>query len=221
MNPVTSVLFKDVLVELRNKETVSSMLLFGVLVLVIFNFAFEPAGAERALIAPGSLWVAFAFAGIIGLNRSLSMEIDNECLQGLLLAPLSRGDLYLAKVGSNFGFVMIAELIIIPVFVVFNNLRFDYKVAMVIGVAAIGTLGFVAIGTILSTISAGTRMREVMLPILQIPMTVPVVISAVEATSMIMRDETQGISFPLSLLGGFSIVYLTVSYLVFEYVVEE
>jgi len=221
MKPLTAIVFKDIVIELRNKETISSMLLFGLLVIVIFNFAFVPSGAERGLIAPGILWVAYSFAGILGLNRSLSMETDNECLQGLLLAPITRGDLYLAKVAGNFIFAMIAELIILPVFVVFNNLHFDMKIVWVIGITILGTLGFVSIGTTLSMISAHTRMKEVMLPILQIPTTVPVVISAVEATGMVLGEEAQTLPFTLSLLGVFSTVYLTASYFVFEYLVEE
>jgi len=219
MKPVTAIVVKDIVIELRNKETISSMLLFGLLVIVIFNFAFASSGAGA--VAPGVLCVAYSFAGILGLNRSLSMEADNECLQGLLLAPITRGDLYLAKVAGNFIFAMIAELIILPVFVVFNNLHFDLKILEVAGITILGTLGFVSIGTTLSMISSHTRMKEVMLPILQIPTTVPVVISAVEATSMVLNNETQALSFTLSLLGVFSTVYLTASYFVFEYLVEE
>jgi heme exporter protein B len=221
MRPVAAIIFKDILIEMRSKESVSSMLMFGVLVLTVFNFAFEPSSVDRSQIAPGILWVAFSFAAILGLNRSLAMEIDNDCLQGLLLAPLGRGGLYLGKVASNFIFMMIAELIVLPVFVIFNNLRFGAQFLEIVGIAILGTAAIAAIGSILSTISANTRMKEVMLPVLQIPLTVPVVIASVEATSMVLSGETKGISSWLYLLAGFSIVYLTVSYLVFEFAVEE
>ena len=221
MKPITAIIFKDIVIEMRSKESVSSMLMFGVLVLAIFNFAFEPSSVDRSLIAPGILWVAFSFAAILGLNRSLAMEMDNECLQGLLLAPLDRGDLYLGKVASNFTFIMVAELIVLPIFVIFNNLKFNFRFLEIAGIACLGTIAIAAIGSILSTISANTRMREVMLPVLQIPLTVPVVIASVEATSMVLSGETKGISSWLYLLAGFSIVYLIVSYLIFEFVVEE
>ena len=221
MKPLTAIIIKDVVIEMRSKESISSMLMFGILVLVIFMFAFEASTIEKALIAPGTLWVAFSFAAILGLNRSLAMEIDNDCIQGLLLAPISRGELYLGKVASNFTFMMMAEIIVLPVFVIINNLSFNLRLLGVAGVACLGTLGFAAVGTILSTISANTRMKEVMLPILQIPLTVPVVIASVEATSQILSGSTGEISTWLYILGGFSIVYLTVSYLVFEFVVEE
>ena len=221
MKAISAIIFKDLVIELRNKESISSMLMFGVLVLVIFNFAFEPSSVERALIAPGTLWVAFSFAAILGLNRSLAMEIDNDCLQGLLLAPLSRGDLYLGKVAGNFIFILIAEVIVLPVFVILNNLRFNLQFLEIAGITCLGTLGIAAIGTILSTISANTRMKEVMLPVLQIPLTIPVVMSSVEATSMVLTGETKQISSWLYILAGFSIVYLTLSYLVFDFVLEE
>jgi heme exporter protein B len=218
---IRAIIFKDIAVEWRNKESVSSMFMFGVLTLVIFNYAFDPTGMDRSVISPGILWVSFTFAGIIGLNRSLSMEIDNECLQGLLLAPLSRGDLYLGKVASNFAFMMTAELLMMPPFVILNNLRVNIQVLQIIGVAVVGTLGFVAVGTILSMISAHTRMKEVILAILQIPLSVPVILMSVSSTAMIMEGQTAGIFARLSILGAFSIVYLTASYLLFEYVVEE
>jgi len=221
MKSVAAIIFKDIVIEMRSKESISSMLMFGILVLVIFMFAFESSSIDKAMIAPGTLWVAFSFAAILGLNRSLAMEIDNDCIQGLLLAPLGRGELYLGKVASNFIFMMIAELIVLPAFVILNNLSFNLKFLEVAAVACIGTLGIAAVGTILSTISANTRMKEVMLPILQIPLTVPVVIASVEATGEILASDTPEISTWLSILAGFSIVYLTVSYLVFEFTVEE
>jgi heme exporter protein B len=219
VRPVAAIVFKDIAIEYKNKEAFSSMLLFGLLVVVIFSFAFE--GTERKAIAPGMLWVAYSFAGILGLNRSLSVEIDNDCLQGLLVSPLTRGDLYLGKVLGNLAFTIIAELVILPFFVILNNLAFDGTLLWITGITLLGTLGFVAIGTTLSLISAQTRMKEVMLPVLQIPMTFPVILSAVQATSLAMSDDTKGISFPLSLLGIFSTVYITASYFVFEYIVEE
>src|SRR4026207_2329545 len=127
MSPIAAIVFKDIAIEYKNKEAFSSMVLFGILVVVIFSFAFE--GSDRKALAtslaPGMLWVAYSFAGILGLNRSLSMETDNDCLQGLLLSPMSRGDLYLGKVGGNLAFTMLAELVILPFFVILNNLAFD------------------------------------------------------------------------------------------------
>src|SRR6185503_14867881 len=140
---------------------------------------------------------------------------------GLLLAPIGGGALYLGKVASNFTFMIIAEVMVLPIFFIFNNLSFDQRFLGILGISVLGTLGIAAVGTILSTISANTRMKEVMLPILQIPLCVPVVIAAVEATSQILNKDDPEISSWLTILAGFSIVYLTVSYLVFEFAVEE
>jgi heme exporter protein B len=221
MSPISAIVFKDIAIELRSKESLASMIMFGVLVLVIFNFAFESTGLDKVLVAPGALWVAISFAAILGLNRSFAMETDNDCLQGLLLAPLSRGDLYIGKVASNFIFIMIAEMIILPLFVIFNGFNFDLKILEVGGIACIGTLAIAGVGTILSTISSNTRMKEVMLPVLQIPLTVPVIIAAVESTRQVMTDEIRQISSWLYILTGFTIVYLTLCYLLFEFAVEE
>jgi len=221
MKPVSAIIFKDIAIELRSKESLASMIMFAVLVLVVFNFAFESTGLDKSLVAPGSLWVAVSFAAILALNRSFAKETDNDCLQGLLLAPLSRGELYLAKVSSNFLFMLIAEIIILPLFVVFNALNFDFRFAEVIAIVFLGTLAIAGIGTILSTISSNTRMKEVMLPVLQIPLTLPLIIAAVESTREILMDDTGQVSSWLYILAGFTIVYLTLSYLLFEFAVED
>ena len=220
MKAVLAIIFKDIVIELRSKESISSMLMFGILVLVISMFAIDPS-VDRLLVAPGTLWIAFSFSAILGLNRSLSMELDNDCLQGLLLAPIGRGELYVGKVASNFTFMMIAEIIVLPVFVIMNNLSFNLQFLEVVAIACLGTLGIAAVGTILSTISANTRMKEVMLPVLQIPLTIPVVIASVEVTRVVLTKDPEEISSWLYILAGFTIVYLTVSYLVFEFAVEE
>jgi heme exporter protein B len=221
VKPILAIIFKDIVIEMRSRESIVSMLMFGVLVLVVFNFTFDPASVERTAVAPGTLWVAFSFAAILGLNRSLAMEIDNDCLQGLLLAPITRSDLYLAKVASNYAFMMIAELIALPLFAIFNNLDFNLTFLGITAISFLGTLGIASVGTILSTISANTRMKEVMLPVLQIPLTIPVIIASVEATRQVLARETREISPWLYILAGFTIVYLTASYLVFEFAVEE
>jgi heme exporter protein B len=221
MSPLVALILKDFTVELRRKETVVSMMMFGLLVMVIFSFAFEPSGAERAAVAPGILWVALTFSGMIGLNRSLAIDLDNDALQGLLLAPVSRGSLYIGKVLSNFMFMLLSDVVVLLMFIVFNNLQLDAALAWIVLVAALGTFGFAAVGTILSMISSNTRMREVMLPVLQIPLTLPMIISAVGATALALEGETEGFSLFVNLVIAFDIIFLVISYMVFEYVVEE
>jgi heme exporter protein B len=218
MRALAAIVWKDIVIELRNKESVSSMMMFALLVVVVFSFALDP-GSGRA----GVLWIAFSFASVIGLNRSLAMELDNECLQGLLLAPVSRDGLYIAKVASNLAFMLIADLVVLPIFCVFHGVPFGFEIVKIFGFAAVGALGFSAVGTILSTIAANTRMREVMLPILQIPLTLPLVVAGYEATRSVLDDPPTPERIPalLGVLCGFTIVYLAASYMVFEYAVEE
>ena len=226
MRALAAIVWKDIVIELRNKESISSMMMFGLLVVIVFGIALPPSSTLEDSPDPSSgragvLWIAFSFASVIGLNRSLAMELDNECLQGLLVSPVSRDGLYLAKVASNLAFMLIADCIILPVFFVSHGVHFDVKIFKIFGLAAIGSLGFSAVGTILSTIAANTRMREVMLPILQIPLTLPLVIAGYVATRVVLEESPQRITSLLGVLGGFTIVYLAVSYMVFEYAVEE
>ena len=221
MKPLIALIFKDVAVEFRRRESVISMMMFGLLVTVIFNFAFEPSGAQSILIAPGVLWVALTFAAIIGLNRSLAIDLDNDCLQGLLLAPVSRGTIYLGKVLSNFLFMMIAGVIILLLFIVFYDLPIEPTLLWLIVITFLGMLGFAIVGTILSVISSNTRMSEVMLPVLQIPLTLPMILAAVSATLAVLTKETDSLYSWMNLLIGFDIIFFVVSYLIFDYVVED
>jgi heme exporter protein B len=195
--------------------------MFGVLIMVIFNFAIESANMDPALrpdLAPGVLWVAVTLSGILGLNRSLAIDLDNDSLQGLLLAPLGRGTLYLGKVLSNFVFILASDAIALVSVVVFYDLDPDARLGWVALVVVLGTFGFATVGTILAMVSSHTRMSEVMLPVLLIPMTIPLVISSVAATSAALGQQGPP---NLNLIIGFDIIFLVISYLVFEFVVEE
>lgn len=222
MRAVLTLVFKDLSIELRRKESVASMVMFGVLVMVIFNFAIESADMDPALrsdLAPGILWVAVTLAGILGLNRSLAIDLDNDSLQGLLLAPLGRGTLYVAKVLSNFLFILVADAIALVSLVVFYDLDADLRLLWVSLVVVLGTFGFATVGTILAMVSSHTRMSEVMLPVLLIPITIPLIISSVAATAFALGED--GARPNLSLIVGFDIIFLVISYLVFDFVVEE
>ena len=221
MKQLLALVAKDVRIELRRKESVTSMMMFGILVTVIFNFAFEPSGSQSLSIAPGVLWVALTFSGMIGLNRSLAIDLDNDSMQGLLLAPVSRGNLYIGKVLSNFLFMLIADAVILPLFIVFYDLRLETELLWLAFIAVLGTFGFATVGTILSVISSNTRMSEVMLPVLQIPLTLPMILAAVAATVAVLANDAEGLSSWMNLLIGFDIIFFVVSYLVFDYVVEE
>ena len=214
---VWALVWKDLIAERRTKETLSATLVFGLLVVLIFNFAFDLRRAEMDLIGPGILWVAFIFAGILGLNRGFALEKDRGALEGLMLAPMDRSAIYVGKLISTLIFMSVMELVIVPVYSLLNNqpIRLD-----LIPVIFMGTLGFVAVGTIFAAIAANTRTREVLLPILLFPILVPVVITAVGATGIVLRGG-EDLGPPLTMLAAFDIVFLVVGVLVFGYVIEE
>lgn len=217
-----AILWKDLLIELRTKETVALLLLLGLLILVVLSFAFDPASPLREAAAPGVLWVAMIFAGTLGMNRSLLRERDNECLSGLLLAPLDRGTIYLAKAAANFLFMAGAQLVLLPLFVFFFNLP---MVATVVGLAPVlllGLLGFAAIGTLFAAISLRTRAREVMLPLLMLPLAAPLFIAGIQASTQILLGQPMAaIAHWLRLIAAFDVAFLVIGWLAFEYVVEE
>jgi heme exporter protein B len=219
LNKVAAIIAKDIAAELRTREMLSSMGVFSILVIIVFNFALEL--TERNVIetaTPGALWVTIIFAGMLGLNRSLSVELG--CLDGLLLTPVDRSAIFFGKALGNALFMLIVELIVLPLFVVFFNVPLVQP--GVILVVVLGTLGFASAGTLLSSMAVNTRAREVMLPILWFPMAMPELIAAVKATSgaMMGLPVSEWLQ-SLNLLIVFDVILVTVSFILFEYVVEE
>ena len=221
LKKVVAIIAKDIAAELRTREMLSSMGVFAILVIIVFNFALEL--TERQIVetaTPGALWVTIIFAGMLGLNRSLSVELDKGCLDGLLLTPVDRSAIFFGKALGNALFMLIVEVIVLPLFVVFFNVPLVQP--WVILIVVLGTLGFAGVGTLLSSMAVNTRAREVMLPILLFPVAMPELIAAVKATSGAMMglpvSEWQQW---LSLLIVFDVVLIAVSFMVFEYVVEE
>ena len=213
---------KDVTVELRARERVNAMLFFAALVLFIFNFALGPDQEKLREVAPGLLWLAFLFTGMLGLARSFQAERENECFEELLLTPGDRESIYYGKLAGNVLFMAMAEALILPLFGVLYNLDIWEHLPSLALVALLGTLGFSTIGTLLAAMTANLRAREVMLPLLLFPLTVPVILGSVRATEAILAGEgLAGVSHWLKLLAGFDVIFLVVSPLVFEFVLEE
>ena len=210
------------MVEMRTKDLFSAMFLFALLVIIIFNFAFAPGTGNISQLAPGILWVAFTFAGVLGLNRSFIFEKDRGSLQGLMLSPVDRGVIYLGKTLGNIIFISLVELITLPLFAVFFNLSILHLIPRLALVLLVSTVGFASAGTLLAAVSVNTKAREVMLPVLLFPIIIPVIIGAVKSTGKILDGAplTEVLSW-LKLLIAFDIIFLIVSFLVFEYVVEE
>lgn len=224
---VLAILRKDVKTEIHTRQMVSSMFVFAVLVLLVFNFTLFIDEERAADLGPGILWVAFIFAGTLGLNRSFAVEAENRCLSGLMLAPVGRSAIYFGKLLSNLLFMLTMEIFVLPLFVVFFNLNLwdlltPADLASFVLVLLLGTVGYAAVGTILAAVAANTTMREVLLPVLLFPVAVPIVLGAAESTRLLFEEDP--ISSPwtwIRVLIVFSVVFLFVSWLTFEYVLDE
>ena len=194
--------------------------MFSVLVLVVFSFTLDLVPEEAAELGAGFLWVAFAFAGILSLNRSFALERDENCVQGLLVTPADRGGIYVGKFLANTIFMLVTEIIVLPLFAIFFNVSIGDRFWLLLLVLLLGTVGFSSVGTLFSAIAAQTRMREVLLPILLLPVTVPVLIAAVETTAYALGVERE-VSFWFKLLVVYDVVFVTVCFMMFEYVLQE
>jgi len=219
LNKVLAIVWKDVVAELRTREMLSSMLVFSLLVIVIFNFSFELRVENIAQVAPGVLWVTFVFAGTLELNRSLALEMENDCLDGLFLAPMDRSAIYFGKMLGNLIFISAIEALMLPIFSVLFDLNLILPSLLL--TIFLGTIGFAAVGTLLSAIAVNTRAREVMLPVLLFPILLPVVISVTKVTGGILDGVPLGdLAHWLRFLVAFDIIFLVVSFMTFDFVVQ-
>lgn len=220
LRQVIAIVRKDLAAELRTKENLSAMIVFALIVLVIFNFAFELQGVDITVVGAGVLWVAFTFSGILGLGRSFAAERDKGSLDGVLLSPVDRGAIFLGKALGNFIFISAMQAVTLPLFAILNNLALPWF--PLIPYVILGTLGFAAMGTLLAAIAASTKMREVMLPILLFPVAIPLLMAAVKLTggALHARDFSE-LALWFNLLILYDVLFWVVAFWVFEYVVEE
>lgn len=218
MLAVLTILWKDVVLELRTKDIVVSALVFALLVIVVFSFAITPTPQTVAFVAPGILWISFTFGGVLGLNRSMSLERESGGLHALMLAPVSRDLVFFGKMLGTFLFMLLVEVAVFPVFAVLFN--FSLLLPGLIPVAVLATLAIAAIGTLFAVIAANTRSREMMLPLLFFPVVVPVVIAAVEASTAVLQGDSAFDRW-IPFLLAFDAVFLVVCPFAFQLVVEE
>jgi len=220
LSKALTIMRKDIITELRTKEVIFSVLVFALLVIVVFNFAFGTDRSTMEVVAPGVLWVAFAFSGALALNRTFIPEKENGCLEGILSSPVGREAIYLGKMLAAFIFMLAVEAITLPVFAIL----FDLPVLSfpIVLTTVLATLGFVAVGTLFSALAVNTRAREMILPILFLPVVVPVIISAVKASALALTGKPWSELFSwLGIIVAFDVIFLVVSYLIFNFIIEE
>lgn len=222
LNQIAAIVWKDFVTELKTRELLSAMFIFALLVILIFIFSINLSIVKASEVGPGILWVAFLFAGTIGLNRSFMLEKENGCLMGLMLVPADRTTIYFGKLISNLIFLSIMELFILPLFMIFFNIDLLSHLGPLLVVVFLGTLGFCALGTLLSSLSSNLKTREIMLPILLYPLLIPIVIGAVRMTGQILDGvELFDMMKWIGLTASFDIIYIGVSIMTIDHILEE
>ncbi|MGA9631989.1 MAG: heme exporter protein CcmB, partial [Candidatus Acidiferrales bacterium] len=214
-------LAKELRLEFRTRELLTGTVIFVLVVIVLFSFAFDPTSADSRRYGPGLLWIAFLFAGSLMLHPSFAREQANQTLDALRMAPISAFAILLGKMLANFIFLAIAEIVLVPVFAVLYNVSLTDVAGRLALVLALGTLGLVITGTVFSAVSAHARMRELLLPLLLLPILAPLLIAAVEATAALFAEQPALDRTWLTFLGGFDIVFLTASWLLCDFLLEE
>jgi heme exporter protein B len=222
LSQIKTIVWKDLVTELKTRELFSSMFVFALLVMVIFIFSVDLSIVKANEVGPGILWVAFLFAGTLGLNRSFMLEKENGCLEGLILTPADRTAIYFGKLISNLIFLLIMEAFILPLFMIFFNVDLLSHLGPLLVVVFMGTLGFCSIGTLLSSLSSNLKTREIMLPILLYPVIVPVVIAVVKMTSQLLAGEPLATMMNwVGLTLAFDIIFIGVSIMTIDHILEE
>jgi heme exporter protein B len=214
-------LAKELRLEFRTRELLNATIVFALVVVVLFSFSFDPTSAESRRLGPGLLWIAFLFSGSLMLHPSFGREQINQTLDALRMAPIAPFALLLGKTLANFLFLSAAEVVLVPVFAVLYNVSLASVVGRLAIVIVLGTLGLCITGTVFSAIAAYARMRELLLPLLLLPILTPLLIAAVEATASLFAAQPGLDRGWLALLAGFDIVFLTASWLLSDFLLEE
>jgi heme exporter protein B len=212
---------KELRLEFRTRELLNTTVIFALIVVVLFSFAFDPTPAESRRYGPGLLWIAFLFAGSLMLQPSFAREQLNDTLDALRMAPVRPFAILVGKMLANFIFLAITEAILVPVFAVLYDVSLYGIIGRLILVLGLGTGGLVITGTVFAAISGHARMRELLLPVLLLPILAPLLIAAVEATSSLFADPPSLDSVWVSFLAGFDVLFFTASWLLSDFLIEE
>jgi heme exporter protein B len=217
---MNAVIWKDLAAEWRSREMISAMLVFALLVIFIFNFSLELNPQVRASLTSGILWVTLTFAGTLGLNRSMAVEKDRGCLDGLLLAPVDRTAIYFGKTIGNLVFMLVVAAIIVPIYSILYNVNLFNP--GLIAIIILGAWGYVAVGTLLASMAVQARTRDILLPILLFPVVIPLLVAAVKASGGFLDGSPISDIAPwLNILVAYDVIFTAVAFMVFDYVVEE
>lgn len=218
--PAATIAAKDLRLESKTRDVLASVGLFALLVVVTASFSFPTSGDGREAVAAGVLWIAFLFAALLGMGRSMAIEKEEGCFEGLLVSPVPRESIFLGKLFANLGFTFAIELIVVPVFIVLMDLRVGGTSLLVLS-AFLGTVGIVVVGTLFASIAVNTRGREAILPLLVLPVSVPVMIAAVKSTQAALTGAWGSTTSWLLLALGYDALFLLVALATFPHLTEE
>ena len=212
---------KDLLLEPRRRDSLLTMFFFGTLLLFVFHFSFDLPPDKVAEMTPALLWLAFLFTGTLGLAQLFNAERENHCLDALLLSPLDRGALFLAKTSFNLILMVLVEIVVIPLFWILFNLNSWNLLPQLFLVTFLGTVGFCVLGTIMAAITLKARARELLLPLILFPLMIPIILATIRCMENVLRTGELGDALPwLRLLLGFDVIFLTLGVLIFDWVIE-
>ena len=219
LRAIFTIFKKDLVAERRSREVLSSMLVFALIAIIIFIFSFELAVDVHAQAFAGTLWVSLCFSGTLGLNRSFGMERENNCLDGLLLAPVDPTAIYFGKTLANWVFLLTLAVILLPIAGLFYGIDpFSWGLA---GIILLGTLGYSLSGTLLAAIAVRLHNRELFLPILLFPVLIPLLLSVIRATNVILNGAGSEVGTWVLMLAGYAVLFLAVGLMLFDEVVVE
>ncbi len=220
LRSIAAIVWKDIAAEFRSRELIGAMLVFAAVVIIIFNFALELDIRTREAVTSGVLWVTFAFAGTLGLNRSMAIEKDRGCLDGLLLTPVDRSAIFFGKAIGNLFFMLIVEAIILPMYSVLYNVNL-FQPGLIL-VILLGSIGYTAVGTLLASMAVQARTRDVLLPILLFPVMIPLLLAAVKASNGFLQGYEMAEIMPwINVMIVYDVIFIAVAFMVFDFVVEE
>lgn len=217
-----AIFLKDLRLEWRSFDSLSGMFFFSLLILVIFNFTFDLTSVDIAEVGPGILWITLTFAGVLSISHSFQIEREEECAQGLLLSPADPGAIYIGKAMSNISLLLLAQLILVPLTALLFNFSLKGMIGNIAIVLSVHIVGFAGVGTLLGAITARTRRADFLFPLLLFTTCVPLIISAVKTTAVVMAGRPlQDASNWLQIAGAFDAIMLGTSFLIFGFVIEE
>jgi len=215
------VAWKDLVIERRSKETLNALLFFSLALLFVFQFALGPDRERLASVLPGLLWLGFILSGVLGLGRAFLVERENDCWEALLLTPGDKSAIYLGKLVSSLALMAVVEALVLGLFVVFFDVDFAPALPGLALVIGLGTVGIAAVGTLFAAMTAQVRARELLFPVLLLPVLVPVLLGTVEATeALLLREPLAAVSHWLKLLVAADVVYLAIGLLTFDFILE-